>query len=703
MEGNSIEDQSTGFNRNPSIRDTNWCNRCMDRIIGGKVKVYVPCLHHMCFECVKECHKDSPRSADGDSDCPICQETNTDNDQSPTDLPLIEPNVALPITGPLYSKKKSTRMFNQPTKFQTDVRLLNINSDYESDPSVVYSNLVAENKDITNGRKPENWIMMDDVDGALTNGSSPQVPVSEYNISWCGVCLEKLDGKRYIEEPLCGHIICHKCLKQHQKGIGSNKSNKTCPQCNKENAGSVPPSSGYHIPSALTTTSDVTQHTTKSNSNESSLSSRTTQRSTSTVEEQNWTRSVATGLIKPNKLANEILRQKSSSKDNLKYDSEESMETVEQDSAQGYMDYELHLLQGQKEPLVTYGDPSNSYKNSLRTMNPMYDNIEDDYASRSSMNASDETEIQYGKLLCQIPAVSDYERKYDTINPVSYLSDITFISDSELAVVDHSNKMVRLFYAITFHDSNGNAFQKWNPRLYTMRPNRANSQFLNPVRITNIPSSKSSIRTTVNHCAKAAKIVVADESGKSIQFFDTNVSRAMESIKLDYAPMGIAYNASLNRLIILDKNNGKVQVHDIESEKQVTTIDQHRGELLFDDPSYVACGANGSIIVIEEHQNSGIKILDHDGNFRSHVGREGKNPGEFSTPQGVCTDNIGNIYVADMGNDRIQKFDKDGGFLGVVLDSNDGIKNPMGICVNGSNKMAVTQSQSDIICIYDIN
>ena len=49
--------------------------------------------------------------------------------------------------------------------------------------------------------------------------------------------------------------------------------------------------------------------------------------------------------------------------------------------------------------------------------------------------------------------------------------------------------------------------------------------------------------------------------------------------------------------------------------------------------------------------------------FLLTFGTAGNAPGEFLDPQGLCLDPLGNLYVADTGNDRIQKFDSAGKFL----------------------------------------
>ena len=44
-------------------------------------------------------------------------------------------------------------------------------------------------------------------------------------------------------------------------------------------------------------------------------------------------------------------------------------------------------------------------------------------------------------------------------------------------------------------------------------------------------------------------------------------------------------------------------------------------------------------------------------------GRDGSFDGAFFFPRGVAVDFVGNIYVADEGNNRVQKFDARGSFL----------------------------------------
>ena len=71
---------------------------------------------------------------------------------------------------------------------------------------------------------------------------------------------------------------------------------------------------------------------------------------------------------------------------------------------------------------------------------------------------------------------------------------------------------------------------------------------------------------------------------------------------------------------------------------------------------------------IADSGNDRIQKFDGNGKFISQFGssagtRPPYNPGEFKTPSGVTVDVEGNVWVADTGCHRIQKFDGDGDFI----------------------------------------
>ena len=45
------------------------------------------------------------------------------------------------------------------------------------------------------------------------------------------------------------------------------------------------------------------------------------------------------------------------------------------------------------------------------------------------------------------------------------------------------------------------------------------------------------------------------------------------------------------------------------------------------------------------------------------MGLRGEGDGQISKPESAIVDSKGNVYIADYGNDRIQKFTNDGAFI----------------------------------------
>jgi hypothetical protein len=69
----------------------------------------------------------------------------------------------------------------------------------------------------------------------------------------------------------------------------------------------------------------------------------------------------------------------------------------------------------------------------------------------------------------------------------------------------------------------------------------------------------------------------------------------------------------------------------------------------------VAVDASGNIYVADRG-NHRIQKFTSTGTFLSKWGTAGSGAGQFSAPFGVAVDASGDIYVADSNNDRIQKF-----------------------------------------------
>jgi DNA-binding beta-propeller fold protein YncE len=83
---------------------------------------------------------------------------------------------------------------------------------------------------------------------------------------------------------------------------------------------------------------------------------------------------------------------------------------------------------------------------------------------------------------------------------------------------------------------------------------------------------------------------------------------------------------------------------------------------VFTDTAGIAVGPDGTLYMTNTNPYQIIVI--HPGEpFFTTWGSTGSGAGQFTYPTGISVDGNGNVYVADTGNNRIQKFTSQGVFL----------------------------------------
>src|SRR5690349_16860233 len=69
-----------------------------------------------------------------------------------------------------------------------------------------------------------------------------------------------------------------------------------------------------------------------------------------------------------------------------------------------------------------------------------------------------------------------------------------------------------------------------------------------------------------------------------------------------------------------------------------------------------------SVLAIPTRTPSAIGAVSCE-QFVTKWGSQGSNNGQFNFPYQIAVDSSGNVYAADSGNNRIQKFTSTGGFV----------------------------------------
>jgi DNA-binding beta-propeller fold protein YncE len=116
---------------------------------------------------------------------------------------------------------------------------------------------------------------------------------------------------------------------------------------------------------------------------------------------------------------------------------------------------------------------------------------------------------------------------------------------------------------------------------------------------------------------------------------------------------------------------------------------QGSGPGQFYNPWGVAVDSSGNVYVAD-YGNDRVEKFTSSGTFVTQWGSVGSGPGQFVVPVGVAVDSSGNVYVADTGNNRVQKFTGSGSFItqwGLGL-----FNYPIGVAIDSSGNVYVVDS-----------
>ena len=98
----------------------------------------------------------------------------------------------------------------------------------------------------------------------------------------------------------------------------------------------------------------------------------------------------------------------------------------------------------------------------------------------------------------------------------------------------------------------------------------------------------------------------------------------------------------------------------------------------FNKPSDVTWDKAGNIYVADGMgANNRVAKFDKEGRFLKHWGATGSEPGQFQGLKAIAIDSLGDVYVADAGNKRIQVFDSEGTFKRQFA----GVGTPLTMCM----------------------
>ena len=205
------------------------------------------------------------------------------------------------------------------------------------------------------------------------------------------------------------------------------------------------------------------------------------------------------------------------------------------------------------------------------------------------------------------------------------------------------------------------------------------------------------------------RLFVSDGALNHISVFDANHKFELNFGQGDFKRPGCMAIDKENRLLyVVDTEGATIVVFDADSLKKLRTIghppkvEGEWDEGVFVYPNSIAVDKDGNVYVTDMGNNR-VQIFDADGNFIRMFGKAGDGPGTFMRPKGIAVDADGHIWVVDAMQGRMQVFDQEGHVLAYfgatgTLPGQFGL--PSGMTIDKENRVVVAEQLSGRLQIF---
>ena len=222
-----------------------------------------------------------------------------------------------------------------------------------------------------------------------------------------------------------------------------------------------------------------------------------------------------------------------------------------------------------------------------------------------------------------------------------------------------------------------------------------NGEFEHPLGIDISDDGKVFIADSGNH-----RIQVFDLGGKFLHLFE--VKSGPDEKPSD--PVDVAVSSLKGYLYISDNDNHKIKVY-----RQNGTLDfewggfgEGPGEFRY--PGILAINEYNEVFVVDV-LNTRVQKFDPFGKFIADIGSWGVLPGRLFRPKGVAVDKKNRVFISDSYMGFIQVFSDLGRFLGVVCENSKNRKftTPVGIVIDDKNdRLQVVEMRSNKISVLKL-
>ena len=206
---------------------------------------------------------------------------------------------------------------------------------------------------------------------------------------------------------------------------------------------------------------------------------------------------------------------------------------------------------------------------------------------------------------------------------------------------------------------------------------------------------------------KAGAVYVVDGGNHQVAVFDAAGSRTATLGEMGseegqlLSPLGLGTSRK-GEVYVADKGNNRLVMFDANGRfKRIIPLADERDDVV---PVDVAVGPKGKELFVTANNSHKVLVFSTKGELLRSWGGEGEDDGKFRYPATIDVDAAGNVYVVDVLNARVQKFDSAGTHLLTIgeLGGKAGtFFRPKGVAVNDSGKVYVSDSFLGVIQVFN--
>jgi sugar lactone lactonase YvrE len=204
------------------------------------------------------------------------------------------------------------------------------------------------------------------------------------------------------------------------------------------------------------------------------------------------------------------------------------------------------------------------------------------------------------------------------------------------------------------------------------------------------------------------RMIVSDPGIGAIHIFDVTQHKYKLIDRLDKSkdamtePQCVAVDDQDN-IYVTDSVAGKVFVFDPSGKTRHVFGSLKGGEGFFKRPTGIAVDTKAKRVYVTDTLRDRVYILDLDGQVLRNFGKRGSAEGEFNLPTEIYVKD-GVVAVVDAMNFRVQLFDAEGNFKGIIGTTGDpsgGVYRPKGIAIDSENHIYLVEGERGVVQIFD--